>query len=565
MKDTIIYGNIYTMDGEAAAGPAAENSGGGSGDAEAAAGKRVEAMGISGGKVVFTGTREEAAAFDADEVMDFGDKTILPGFIDTHVHVIPSGIFMNGADLSKAEDLTDVLITIEEHAKTVKPKGWILAAFFQDKLIKEKRFPTSKELDGISKTQPVLVCHNDLHPLAMNSKALEILKVDPSIEGVRTDDNGEMTGIIEDPACMDMLAEILGKLGIANILDGIIRVDEYAVSHGVTTVFGKDVLDVLFLTDLARDILKAEFIPMWYSDGCKDIDSIQKIVKNRSKRIRKACVCAFADGAFDGHSAAMAEPYTDRPDTCGIFNYTDDEMYDFTMAAHKEGLQVSFHAIGDAAIDQVLRVYERVLDDCPREDHRLRIEHFEEPTKEAIEKAARLNVALGMQPLLIEVCEGMDFSGYECFIGDRVKRCSPYRSVLDAGILVGGGTDYTVTPMEVMRSAMICMTHPVESERITLDECLAMNTSEAAKLGFLEDRKGKLKIGMDADFVVLDQDPHDVAAESVEALADIKVLNTFHLGRMVYDRDTYKPSRKKTLPGALLSIAAGKVSKLLKR
>ena len=154
---------------------------------------------------------------------------------------------------------------------------------------------------------------------------------------------------------------------------------------------------------------------------------------------------------------------------------------------------------------------------------------------EAIEKAARLNVALGMQPLLIEVCEGMDFSGYECFIGDRVKRCSPYRSVLDAGILVGGGTDYTVTPMEVMRSAMICMTHPVESERITLDECLAMNTSEAAKLGFLEDRKGKLKIGMDAAFVVLDQDPHDVAAESVEALADIKVLNTFRLGRMVYD------------------------------
>ena len=88
----------------------------------------------------------------------------------------------------------------------------------------------------------------------------------------------------------------------------------------------------------------------------------------------------------------------------------------------------------------------------------------------------------------------------------------------------------------------------------------------AAMDGDVVDHRGRLVTErMDADFVVLDQDPHDVAAESVEALADIKVLNTFRLGRMVYDRDTYKPSRKKTLPGALLSIAAGKVSKLLKR
>ena len=544
MKDKLIYGNIYTMDKDR---------------------PKVEAIGVSGGKVVFTGTREEAAGFEGAEVIDLGDRTILPGFIDTHVHVIPSGIFMNGADLSGAKNLTDVLITIEEHAKTLKKKDWVLAAFFQDKLIDEKRFPTKKELDGVSKTQPIIICHNDLHPIALNSKALEILKVDPETEGVGTDAGGELTGIIEDPACVNMLGDILAKLGIANILDGIIRVDEYAVSHGVTTVFGKDVPDVLFLTDLARDLLKAEFVPMWYSDGCRDLESIQKIKKNRSPRLRRSCLCAFADGAFDGHSAAMAEPYTDRPDTCGIFNYTEEEMYDFTMAAHKEGIQVSFHAIGDAAIDQVLRVYERVLNDCPREDHRLRIEHFEEPTKEAIAKAAELGVALGMQPLLIEVCEGMDFSGYEGFIGDRVRRCSPYRSILDAGLLVGGGTDYTVTPMEVLHGARICMTHPVPEERITLDECLAMNTSEAAKLGFLEDRKGRIAVGMDADFVVLDRDPYEAVEESVEKLSDIQVLKTFRLGKMVYDKDKYKPARKKSLAGAILAIAAGKVLKPFRR
>ena len=540
MKNTLIYGNIYTMDRTR---------------------PHVQALGIRNGKVVFAGSREEAASFGAAEVLDFGTNTVLPGFIDTHVHVIPSGIFMTSADLSHAADIPDVLDTIRRHAETVPDKGWVLAAFFQDKLIAEKRFPTRQELDAVSPDKPVLICHNDLHPIALNSKAISLLKVDPSKEGVGTGPDGELTGIIEDPACVDMLGDILAKLGIASIVDGIVRVDDYAVSHGVTTVFGKDVYDVLLLTDLIRDLLKAEFVPMWYSDGCRNIDSIRKISKNRNPRLRRACVCAFADGAFDGHSAAMAEPYTDRPDTCGILNYTDEEMYDFTMAAHRQGLQVSFHAIGDAAIDQVLRVYERVLKDCPREDHRLRIEHFEEPAPEAIAKAARLGVALAMQPLLIEVCERMDFSGYEGFIGDRVRRCSPYRSVLDAGLLVGGGTDFTVTPMDVLHGARICMTHPVEAERITLQECLEMNTSEAAKLGFLEDRKGRLAEGMDADFIVLDRDPYTAAEESAESLSDIRILRTYRLGKCVYDRNTFAPAPKRSLPGIVLAVLARKLSR----
>ena len=543
MKDTLIFGNIITMDPER---------------------PRAEALGVRGGKVAFVGSREDAGTFGAAEVIDLGSRTVMPGFIDTHVHVIPSGIFMTSADLSGAADLAEVLIRLEDHAAKVPGKGWVLGAFFQDKLIKEKRFPTRAELDAISRTKPILLCHNDLHPIALNSRALEILKVKPGAEGICVDENCELTGIIEDPACVNMLGDILAKLGIASILDGIIRVDDYAVAHGVTTVFGKDVLDVLLLTDLARDLLKAEFVPMWYSDGCRDIESIQKIAKNRSPRLRKACVCAFADGSFDAHSAATAEPYADRPDTCGILNYTDDEMYDFTMAAHREGLQVSFHAIGDAAVDQVLRVYERVLRDCPREDHRLRIEHFEEPTKEAIAKAAELKVALAMQPLLIEVCERMDFSGYTPFIGDRVRRCSPYRSVLDAGILVGGGTDFTVTPMDVLHGARICMTHPVEEERITLHECLEMNTCEAAKLGFLEDRKGRIAPGMDADLVVLDRDPYEAAGESVESLSDIKVLKTFRSGVEVYDSETFRPAPKRSLPGAVAAIAAKKLASALR-
>ena len=534
MFDLLVFGNIRTMDKNT---PSAE------------------VLGIRKGKVVFCGSRRAAVRLRARHTLDLRGKTILPGFIDTHVHVIPAGIFMNGADLSGCGTIAEVLAALRENAAKTAPKDWIIGAYFQDKLIKEKRFPTKAELDTVSADRPLVLCHNDLHPIAFNTKALSLLKVDPQKPGVILDEKGEMTGQVEDPGCVDMLGDILAKLGIAGILDGIFMVDDYAAAHGVTTVFGKDVLDILTLRGIAKDLFKIEFIPMWYSDGCRDLKSLDRFLKNRAFA-RRACVCAFADGAFDGHSAALSEPYTDRPDTKGILNFTDEEMYAFTMRAHKAGAQVSFHAIGDAAIDQVLRVYERVLAECPKEDHRLRIEHFEEPTKEAIGKAARLRVALSMQPLLIEVCERMDFSGYEGFIGDRVRRCSPYRSVLDAGLLVGGGTDFPVTPMDVLHGARIAMTHPVESERITLSEYLEMNTSEAAKLGFLENRKGRLAFGTDADFIVLDRYPFVAAAEELD---DIRIEKTFRGGRLIYDADDPAPHRKRSLPGVLLAAAGKKL------
>jgi len=521
---------------------------------------RAEALIIKNGKISFVGSKKDAEAKCRGRVIDLGDKTVMPGFIDTHVHVIPAGIFMNGADLSKVGSIANLLAKLKEQAAQTAERDWIVGAFFQDKNIAEKRFPTRAELDSVSEDKPMLICHNDLHPIALNSKALSMFKLDPNQEGIMTDENGRPTGLIEDPACLDMLGEILGKLGIANIIKGILKVDDYAVSHGVTTVFGKDVLAILKLREITRELLKSEFVPMWYSDGCRDMKSLRSFLKNKRFSSR-CCVCAFADGAFDGHSAATEEAYADRPDTCGMLNYSDDEMYDFTMEAHKRGVQVSFHAIGDAAIKQVLRVYERVLRDCPRDDHRLRIEHFEEPKPESIKKAAELKVTLGMQPLLIEICEHMDFSGYEPFIGDRVKLCSPYKSVLDAGLTVGGGTDYPVTPMDVLHGARIAMTHPVEAERISLQQYLEINTISAARLGFLEGRKGSIECGKDADIIVLDADPFSVP---VEKLSDIKVIRTICKGRTVFDSESIKEEKSPSLAAMLVKLLALKIIKVFR-
>lgn len=509
--DTIIYGNIYTMNRDM---PFAE------------------AVGIKNGSICYVGSRKGIEGTEAAEILDYSGKTLMPGFIDTHVHVIPSGLFMEGANLSDVSDINEIKKILKEKASET-PKGeWVIGAFFQDKLIKEKRFPTRWELDEVSVEHPIFVCHNDTHPFSFNTKALELINPNPEEDGIEVDEKGELTGVIKDPACMSMLETVYSCFSDEALMNGCKTVDEHAVSNGITTVFGKDSLRVLKLREKNKSSFKAEFVPMWMASTCDNWEGMKELQADESLK-DNTCVCVFADGAFDGYSASVIEPYEGRPTEFGILTHTDEQLYDFAMEASRNKMQFSCHAIGDHAIEQVLRVYEKVLKDNPNEDHRFRIEHFELPTKASIKKAAELGVALGMQPLLIEICEGMDLSGYSCFIGDRAGQCSPYRSILDEGILVGSGTDFPVTPMKPLHGARIAMTQPNASERITLMECLEMNTSNAAKMGFLEDRKGMIKEGLDADIIMLSRNPFEV---STEELSNIEVEKTFCKGKLVFEK-----------------------------
>ena len=510
--DSLILGNIYTMNRKM---PIAGS------------------MGIKGGKIAFVGTRPEGDALRAvsGRVFDTGDKPVFPGFLDTHVHVIPSGILMQGCDVSGARNISEIQTLMKKYAENIPEGQWIYGTHFQDKRIAEKRLMTKDELDEISTEHPVFLYHNDGHPYAFNSKAIEILGLSPKMPGVLTDETGEMNGMVVDPACADAGEKAFALLEDAEMVEGFRRLEDYAVQYGVTTIFAKEYLFALKAILSQRDTYKTTIKPMMRTPGgCADHRDLDALLCDEELK-KETTVCTFADGAFDGWSAANFEPYEGQPLNFGMLYNTDEQLYSYLKKAHDNGLQVSCHAIGDYGIEQVLNTYERILRESPREDHRHRIEHFEMPTGYQIRRAAQMGCACGMQPLLLEVCEGMDMEGYRIFIGDRVKRCSPYRSCLDEGILVGGGSDYSVTEMRPLHAIRIAMEHPVESERISLFEGLEMFTVNAAKIGFLEDRKGMLKEGMDADFIVLSANPYAVKKEE---LSEIGVLATITGGNTVY-------------------------------
>ena len=491
------------------------------------------AMGVKDGKITYVGTRAEGEAMKvlSEKVYDLKDRVLFPGFLDTHVHVMPSGILMKGCDVSGAKDIAEIQEMVRAYAKTVPEGEWVYATHFQDKKIKEKRLLNREELDAISTRHPVFLYHNDCHPYAFNSMAIDILGLSADKEGVLSDETGRPNGMVVDPACADVGEQAFALLDDREFVEGFRRLENYAVQNGVTTIFAKEYLFALKAILKERDTYKTTIKPMMRTPGgCEDHRDLDALLCDPDLA-KETTVCTFIDGAFDGWSASNFEPYEGQPDNFGILYNTEEELYRFLKKVHDHGMQYSCHAIGDYAIERFLDVTERILEESPRKDHRHRIEHFEMPTKYQIKRAAKAGVALGMQPLLLEVCEGMDMEGYRIFVGDRVKRCSPYRSILDEGVLVGGGSDFSVTPMKPLHAIRIAMQHPVESERISLREGLEMYTVNAAKLGFLENRKGMLREGLDADFVVLEKNPYAVPTRE---LSDIKVAATVTGGTVVY-------------------------------
>jgi predicted amidohydrolase YtcJ len=195
------------------------------------------------------------------------------------------------------------------------------------------------------------------------------------------------------------------------------------------------------------------------------------------------------------------------------------------------------HAIGDAAIEQLLSAYEQALRDTPRSDHRHRIEHFSLPTPEHIERASRLGVALGMQPIFAAMPEGGEVeyqvAGLEFLGPERYQRRHPYRKIVDAGILVGGGSDSDAKPMGPLAGIHAVVNHPDEERRLTVMEALSLFTTNAARIGFEEEEKGSIEPGKLADLVVLGADPLEVDPRT---LRDIPVGMTIVGGEIVYDR-----------------------------
>mgnify|MGYP001290625228 CR=1 FL=1 len=239
----------------------------------------------------------------------------------------------------------------------------------------------------------------------------------------------------------------------------------------------------------------------------------------------------FADGTLGSCTAAMREPFADRPGECGLATLPEDEIFARMRAAHAASLQICIHAIGDAAVARCVDLYERLLAEQPRPDHRHRIEHASVVPPELIPRLARLGACVSTQPLFVH--SEKDWL-HRRLGAERARQVYPLRALVEAGVLVAGASDAPVESVDVLHAIQCCVTREgfETQQALRPEQALDLFTRNAARLQFEETEKGTLAPGKRADLVVLSDSPLEVPPDRI---AGIRVLRTVCGGRITHD------------------------------
>lgn len=449
-------------------------------------------------------------------ILDLSDYIILPGFIDSHVHLTSTSINEISLDLSFFTSIKEIIKSLEAIRDSLPEGEWIIAKEFDFSNIEEKRNITLEELDKHFPKHPVFIVRKDAHSSILNSLGSKILEIEIPKDGVLKEKEHQIA-----------IGKVYQNIDPSLLVKGIIKTLKKAAQKGVTTIHALEggYTSPPNSPNLLLGI--SQYFPIdviiYYQTT-----SINKVKELNLKRIGG---CLLIDGSISTLTAALSEPYVNT-NNYGILYWDLDSLVNFIKTAHKEDLQIAFHAVGDRGIDLLVKAYRKVLKEYPKENHRHRIEHFELPKEQHIELALELNLSLSLQPSFLYFWGGK--SGlYEELLGkDRAKRVIPLKSILKRNIIAGGGSDSSVTPINPFLGIYSALMHPNPEERITLQEALKMFTYNSAYIGFLEKEKGTIEKNKHADLIVLEEDIF--ALESVEKLITINVIATISKGNFAY-------------------------------
>lgn len=302
---------------------------------------------------------------------------------------------------------------------------------------------------------------------------------------------------------------------------------QLAASRGVTTahsldgMFMKDDRDVDILTRV-KDQMPVDFV---IYDQTFDLEKV------KGYGLPRIGGCIVIDGSPPQYTAAYGVDYPSRPGTRGLLNYSDRELYEFVTATTKAGMQCAFHAIGDRAIDQIIYIYWQVHHELGIKHLRHRIEHFSVPSEKHIEMALEMNLIGTAQPAIGARLDSPAGKMCKLFVpDDKVDVHENFSIPMKAGVIMPGGSDSPVTPIDPLLGIECAVNAYNPDRRVSLDEALKMYTIYGAYAAHEEKEKGSIEVGKRADFVVLDENPY----EKKEKLNAIGVAKTIYKGNVTY-------------------------------
>lgn len=452
------------------------------------------------GKILFTGD-SLPEAFPKESIIDLENKALAPSFTDSHIHFSSYALFSSTLDVRNAKNFKDLGEMIHSYLEKANAKT-ILGFGISAHSLEEGRMITRKELDEIEDKKPVMLIKYDGHASVVNSAMLGLLpKKIQALRGYNKD-----TGQLFQEAFFEATDYVTSKVSVPSLLRSMLAAVDRMAQKGISIVhpaegvgFFLD-LDVDMVRFLARGLANPFLFRVFFQTM-----EIKKAIKRKLPRIG-GCFATALDGCFGSCDAALKSPYENDPGNKGILFYTDGQVKDFVQKAHDSGLQVQLHAIGDAAFDQAAIAFESALKNNYRKDHRHSIIHASLVSQKGLEICAEHNINIAAQPAMLHF-ELEPLSYLETILGDRAQKISPYKTMLDMGIHVSGGSDAPVCLPDPAYGIYCACNHYIPDQSISVMQALKMFTYETAWAGFDDTETGSLEAGKNADMVVLDQNP----------------------------------------------------------
>ncbi|MEO1089364.1 MAG: amidohydrolase [Pseudomonadota bacterium] len=512
-----------------------------------------QALAVFGGKVLATGDDADIAPLvgPRTRVVDLDGRLATPGLYDVHLHLLPLGLAMAEVDLRPkvAPTLAAMLEAVRARAAAMPRGSWVLGRGYDHFKLDVGRHPTRLELDSAAPDHPVLVTRTDGHLAIANSAALRLAGIDASTPsppgGLIEVVDGELTGLLAESG-RDAVKAVLPDVTHGDLVDAIERGGRYCASHGITSVMDAAVgmrqgfAEIGAYHDAKRSNRLPVRVDMCLLGGPGGIVepcfAAGLVTGTGDAELRVGAVKIFTDGSAGGRTAAMTEAYVGGGH--GLLSLEDAALNAFVADYHHKGYQMAIHAIGDAAIEQVLNAYDRALAAEPWPDRRHRIEHCGYSTGEQIARMQALGVYPAPQPSFM-----YDFGDlYIDVLGEaRAAAAYPMRTWRSAGLRPSASTDCPVTDCNPFPNLYTMVTRRTDrgtilggQESLTIDEALDAYTLQSAFVGRAEQEKGRLVRGQLADVAVFDT---DLLEAEPDGLLDARCDLTIKGGEIAFARE----------------------------
>ncbi len=508
-----------------------------------------QAVAIDGNRIAATGSSDVIlASLCADgRAIDLRGKTVVPGFIDAHIHFMSYGISLKEIDLMGVPTLAEAQNRIAERAR-ITPKGhWLTGRGWDQSLWPGGAFPNRKDLDAVAPEHPVFLRRKCGHAGWANSQALALAGITaetpdpPGGEIERDPHSGEPTGILKEHA-MNLIFGLLSEPSPAEAVDAVRAAMAQAHRQGIVGVHNMEAAPALRAMQELRAAgeLKLRVLAQIPES---DLDAaIQMGLESGlgDDRLRIGGVKIFSDGALGARTAHMLAPFEGEPDNYGIPVASAEHLRDILEKASRAGIAVFTHAIGDAANRTVLDAIEASRQAGLGLHLRHRIEHAQILHPADIARFARLNVIPSMQPIHCT----QDMVMADAHWGERCAGAYAWRSLLESGASLAFGSDAPVEAPDVLAGIHAAVTRRradgkpeggwYPEQCLTVDEAVYAYTAGAAFAGGEDDSRGAITSGKLADLVVLSQDIFSIDPMDI---LNTKVVATLFDGEFVHGEE----------------------------